>query len=185
MLIGFTGRIAAGKGVLIDFLKEKGFSYYSHSNEVRKETKKRGLKLERSVLQDVGNSLRKEQGASAWTLRLIKKINKDSPKNAVIDAIRNPSEIIELKKHFKDFILISINAPQETRFKRAIKRNKNSDPKTWKEFIKIDSRDLKEKHSLGQQVGKCMELADYSIKNDSTIKELERKFQKIMNVLGI
>jgi dephospho-CoA kinase len=133
----------------------------------------------------VGNSLRQEEGASAWTKRLIERIKKENPEHALIDSIRNPAEIIELKKHFKDFTLISIDAPQRIRFQRAVKRNKNSDPKDWEGFLKVDLRDLQEKDPLGQQVGECMKLADFKITNDSTLEEFERKFHKVLDVLGL
>lgn len=182
MIIGFTGRIAAGKGVLIDFLKEKNFDYYSHSQEVRKEAAKRGLEIKRSVLQDFGNEVRKNEGASAWTKRLVEEIKKNNSKNVIVDGIRNPAEIIELKKSFPDFILISVDAPQKTRFERVLSRGKDSDPKNWEEFLKIDERDLKEVDPLGQQVGVCMQMADFQINNDSTLEELEKKFERLLEV---
>jgi len=94
---------------------------------------------------------------------MIKELEKDSPKNAIVDGIRNPAEVVELKRKFKDFILISIDAPQRERFQRILKRARESDPKDWEGFLKIDLRDLGEKDPLGQQVGECMKLADFKI----------------------
>ena len=178
MIIGLTGRIASGKGVVSDFFKEKGFEYLSLSQEVREEAKKRGILIERKNLQDLGNLMRKEESSGALAKRIIKKINKN--KNYIIDGIRNTGEIQELKKQFKDdFYLISLDADLKMRWRNTQNRGKESDPKTYEEFLKADKRDFEENLENGQQVKKCMELADYSLLNNSTIEELNKKIEKI------
>ena len=84
----------------------------------------------------------------------------------------------ELKKH-GNFFLISIDAPQKTRFERLVERGNDSDPKTWDEFLILDKRDFGENDPFGQQVGKCMELADFKIRSDGLIEELNRKIEEI------
>jgi len=162
MIIGLTGRIAGGKGVASDFFKENGFEYLSLSNEVRQEAEKRKIAFERKSLQDLGNLMRKEEGSSVLAKRIIKKIN--NKKNYVIDGIRNSAEVQELKKVFKnDFTLISIDADLKTRWKNARNRAKESDPKTFKKFLEADKRDFQENSENGQQVEKCMNMADYNL----------------------
>ena len=41
MIIGLTGTIASGKGVVSDYFKEKGFVYISLSNELRQIAKEK------------------------------------------------------------------------------------------------------------------------------------------------
>jgi len=181
MIIGLTGSISGGKGVVAEFLKEKGFSYFSLSNEVREEAKLKGIEFVREKLQDLGNELREKEGLGVLAKRVIKKIN--SEENIVIDGIRNPAEILELRK-LPGFILISVDAPQKIRFERISKRARESDPRTWSEFLKVDNRDKGEgEKNSGQQVGKCMEIADEKLINDSSLEDLREKIEQLFEKL--
>ena len=105
MLIGLTGRIAAGKGEVAKYFKEKDFICTSLSLAVREEANKERIDISteegRKKLQDLGNLLRKQEGAGVWAKR-IKNTLQDS-KNYIIEGIRNPAEVEELKKG-NDFI---------------------------------------------------------------------------------
>ena len=178
MLIGLTGRIAAGKGVISEFFKEKGFEYLSLSQEVRAEADKRGITHKRKNLQDLGNSLRNEEGSGVLAKRIIEKINRD--KNYLIDGIRNTREVEELRKQFKEeFYLISVDANLNLRWRNLQKRGKESDPKTFEKFLEADKRDFEENLENGQQVKECMKRANYNILNNGTIDELNEKVEKI------
>jgi|SRR3989338_5137 len=175
MIVGLTGSIAAGKGVVAEFLKQKGLIYHSLSMEVREEANKRAIEITRSNLQDLGNELRSKEGAGAWARRFLDKIIEG---NYIIDGIRNPAEVAEFEKT-ENFHLISIDAPLYERFKRVVSRNKESDPKTLEGFLEMNKRDLGEDDPKGQQVAKCMERAHYSIMNDSDLESLNKKIEAI------
>jgi dephospho-CoA kinase len=178
MIIGLTGRIASGKGVISDFLKENGLEYLSLSQEVREEAKTRGIPIERKYLQDLGNQMRGEEGLEVLAKRAIKKI--DTNKNYIIDAIRNTGEVYELKRVFQNnFYLIGVDADSEMRWRNMQNRGKESDPKTFEGFLEIDKRDFEENEGNGQQVKKCMELANYHILNNGTIEDLKDKIKII------
>ena len=157
MIIGLTGSLASGKGVVSDFLKEKKFVYLSLSDELREITKQRKIELTRENLQNLGNKLREEKGAAVLAKHVLDKIEGQQYLNAIVDGIRNPAEIEELKK-LKSFFLVSVDAPIEDRFKRMVERNRESDPKTWQDFLKVDARDKGEgEPETGQGVRKCMD----------------------------
>jgi len=178
MLIGLTGRIAAGKESLTEFLRKKGFVYFETSKLLKEELQKRGVEITRENMQNLGDELRKKEGAGVLMEIFIGRM--ESGKNYIIDSIRNTGEIEFLRKNARDFILIGIDAPQKIRFERIIKRGKPSDPKTWEEFLKADNRDFFDKtNPLGQQVEKCMELADYKIMNDGEFESSLEKIKKI------
>ncbi|MCK9595866.1 dephospho-CoA kinase [Candidatus Pacearchaeota archaeon] len=181
MYIGLTGSVAAGKGAVADFLKEKGFEYISLSNELRGIAKERNIEITRKNLQDLGNQLREEQGAGVLALLVHHRIINDKYNKAIIDGIRNPYEVEELRK-LDNFYLISIDAPREKRFERMLLRNRESDPKTFEEFLAVDARDkgIGEKET-GQGVAKCMAMANYSIINNGTLEELNEQIIKLYN----
>ena len=177
MIIGLTGRIAAGKETLTDFLRKKGFIYLETSKMLTEELGRRGLEINRWNMQNLGDELRENYGPGALMKMLLEKTEPE--KNYIFDSLRNPGEAEFLRKNVKDFILIAVDAPQKIRFERILKRNKPSDPKTWKEFLKIDNRDFfDETNPMGQQVGKCMELADFKIVNDADLKKSKKEIKE-------
>jgi len=179
VIIGLTGRIASGKGEVAEFLKKKGFKYYTISQKIRETAAIIKLPIKRESLQDLGNLVRKHEGAGAWIKRIIaENLNDIKNRDYLIDGIRNPGEIEELKKT-GNFVLVSIDAPFEIRYERVLKRNKDSDPKEYEEFVKIDARDFGEENQEGQQVGKCMAMANFHLVNDSTLEEFKRKIENL------
>src|SRR5213080_4383404 len=125
MLIGLTGRNAAGKGEVARYLQKKSFYYYSLSDVIREEIRSRGLEPTRDLLITIGNELRQRHGSRILAERILARIEDD--KHYVIDSIRNPSEVNAFRaaKHFR---LIRVEAPLEVRFQRIVARRRESDP---------------------------------------------------------
>lgn len=184
MIIGLTGTLSSGKGIVAEFLKKKGFVYLSLSDELREIAKEKKIELTRENLQNLGNQLREEQGTGILAELVREKIKNQEYTKAIVDAIRNPAEIIELRK-IKDFFLISVDAPFKIRFNRIVERNRESDPKTWDDFLKVDARDQREENEKGQQVRKCMEQAEFTIINDKELKDLEDTIRILFQKIGL
>src|SRR5579864_8157697 len=127
MLIGLTGRNAAGKGEVARYLQRKSFYYYSLSDAIRDEVRSRGDEPTRERLIVVGNELRQRFGSSILAERILAKIEDD--KHYIIDSIRNPAEVEAFRaaKHFK---LVRVEAPAQVRFHRILSRQRESDPTT-------------------------------------------------------
>lgn len=181
MIIGLTGSLCAGKGTVAEFLKQKGFDYVSLSDILRMYLDTLGIERTRANLISKANELRESQGSgilAKWALKSVRS------KKTVIDGIRNPEEIAELRQ-MQDFTLVAVDAPEEVRFKRMLKRPRGEkDPQTLAEFIKLDKSDkgIGQKGNA-QQVGKCMKLADIVLVNDKTTEILQKKCQKMLEDL--
>ena len=182
MIVGVTGPIASGKSVFAEMLVERGFIRMTISEEVREECKLRGLPIERKIMQDLGNELRIKQGHGYWARRLLTKVHPN--KNYIIEGIRNPGEIKELRKE-RNFVLIGFTAPEELRLKWILKRNKDSDPKTIEGIRTIDRRDRGIGESAhGQQSEACFAMADAYIINNTTLDDLRLKAADLVQQLG-
>lgn len=188
IIIGVVGQIASGKGVLVDYLvKEHGFTSFSLSAIVHEELKKRGIKkFSRKDLQDIGDELRKKYGKNVLARRAIEELqNREGGRENVangfvIEGIRNPAEI-EYLKSLPNFTLVAVKATRELRFERLLKRNKPWDPRTWEEFLVVDRRDLGiGQQAAGQQVGKCLAYADYTVTNNGSIEKLNTKISRLV-----
>lgn len=184
-VIGITGTIGSGKNLVRDIIQKK-FSAYpvSLSSIIRAELEKKKSIFNRTTLQDLGNVLRQKYGGGVLAMLAVEYLQRDKDL-IIIDGIRNPGEVEYLKKKFgRDFALISVDAPPETRFERISRRASETDPKSWEEFLEMDKRDLGENEpEYGQQVKKCMEMADFSIINDGTTSNLENKINEVMSQL--
>jgi dCMP deaminase len=184
MIIGLTGSLAAGKGVVADFLKKKGFVYLSLSDELRELAKTFKVEITRKNLQDLGNRMREERGLSFLAELVVNKIKNQEYKKAVIDGIRNPAEIDFLGKNLKNFFLVAVDAPQKIRFERMVSRSRESDPVTWEKFLEVDKKDkgIGEKVS-GQGVGKCMKKAKFVLINEGSLEEVNKKVENLFEDL--
>ena len=96
MIIGLTGKNASGKGETANYLKTKDFVYYSLSDVIREEATKRDLEHSRDNLIRLGNELREKFGPGYLAEQINKKLN---IQNFVIDSIRSPFEVKELRKN--------------------------------------------------------------------------------------
>ena len=98
LCIGLTGRMASGKGEAVRFLQERGFAYASLSDIVRREAARSGGTVSRGTMQDIGNRLRAEGGAGVLGRLVREQVLAAAEPRWVIDGIRNPAEVLELKK---------------------------------------------------------------------------------------
>lgn len=186
MIIGLTGTLGSGKGTFAKYLEQNGFKYITISDIVREEARKKDLAIKREVLQNLGNLMREKYGNGYWAKKAIEKI--DIKENWLIDGVRNVGEIEEIKK-LPNNIIIGIDAPEDIRLMRVEKRNKfeeegrqpSEDPKDKKSLKKAELRDRGfHEPEHGQQVLKCIDLADFKIINDSSLEEFYKKIDEIL-----
>ena len=185
MIIGLTGKNAAGKGEVANYLKSKEFIYYSLSDVIREEATRRDLEHSRDNLINLGNELRKKFGSAYLAKQINNKIKQQSKKNNnqnfVIDSIRNPYEAEELMKN-KGFVLMGVDAPVELRFKRLLERNRLGDAKTIEEFKQQEQRENL-KSDTNQQLDATFGMAKKVILNNDSLKELHEKIDDLLKEL--
>ncbi len=177
MLIGLTGKNGSGKGVAADFLKDRGFHYLSLSDVVRDEAKKRKKPVTRENLIAIGNDLRQKYGAGVLAKRTLEKIDVD--KHYVIDSIRHPEEVRELRAK-NGFVLVQVAASPKIRFQRIKKRGREKDPITFSEFQRLENVEGKSKVGSDQQLDRTLELADHTVQNSGTVSEFHDKIAKLV-----
>lgn len=181
--IGLTGRMASGKGEVVAALEQHGYRYISLSDIVREEVARRGRDVSRAEMQDIGNSLRKSGGAGVLGKRVREKISASGREKWVIDGIRNPAEVIELRE-IDSFCLIGIDAGIDIIIQRIKSRDRDTDKAEEAELRKRLEREwgIGEPED-GQQVGKCMAAADFIIRNDGTLKELRSEISRVLDII--
>ena len=177
IVIGVAGMPGAGKAVLRSSAESMGYSVVIMGDEIREETKRRGLEPTPENIGKIMLKLREEEGPTAVAKRCIPKIEEAQSDIVFVDGVRSVDEVYEFKRHFISFSLIAAHSSPEARFQRLSKRKRSDDPKGWDVFHKRDLREL----SVGQ--GDVIALADYMIVNEGTYDEFKAKVDELLQAV--
>ena len=177
MIIGLAGENCAGKGTAAAYLQKKSFYFLSLSDILREELAAERKDISRENLIKKGNDMRKAQGAGVLAKRVAAKV--EPGKHYVIDSIRNPAEVTELKR-LPGFALLYITASPELRFERMRKRDREGDPNTLEAFKIIEGKELRGEEATGQQLLEVFKLADKKLVNDGDFQHLYDKVDKVL-----
>jgi len=182
MILGIVGTLVSGKSEVTEHLVRKhGFLELSLSTLVHQEADRRGIPTTPPNLQNIGNSMRQARGSAILVHRLRPRMdNLPGGSYLVLDGIKNVAEVAELRK-WPNFVLLAVDAPEEVRFQRALRRGRSGTPATRDEFRALDKRDRGiGEPEWGQQVDACIREADFQIENDSALEELYRQLDDII-----
>ena len=177
MIIGLTGKNGSGKGEVSKFLGERGFQYYSLSDALREEAQKKNLQITRDILVELGNKLRGEFGPGVLAEKIFSKL--DPEKHYVVDSIRHPSEVQVFRRR-SDFLLVHVRAPERLRFERLRQRARENDPKTFEEFLALESKESQSDVSSDQQLDHTIRTADVTIDNTGPVKMLHERVKDVL-----
>ncbi len=182
MIIGLVGKNGAGKGEVARFLQEIGFEYYSLSDAIRMELKKRGREVTRKNLTELANELRAGEGAGVLGQRIATIL--ELHQNYVVDSIRHPAEV-EAFRHLEHFFLLSVDADPKIRFERLKTRAREQDPITYEDFLVQEAKEAKGEKTSDQQINKTIELANAYLENNGTLEEVRGKVRSIVQSLAM
>ncbi|MDX1662244.1 MAG: AAA family ATPase [Candidatus Promineifilaceae bacterium] len=192
--VGVTGLPGAGKGEFVNILRRmltrRGIEtrYYSLSDELRTEARRRGLTVARPVLRTIANQLRLEEGSGVLSLMVVRHLRQDLNEIAIekrlvviIDAIRNPEEVLALRRQLrKELVLVAVEAPLEVLVQRIAARARFDEPE---EFVsqKAAARKMilgesgKGEPTHGHNIAECMAMADWRIDNSRSLADLQQQ----------
>jgi dCMP deaminase len=182
IIIGLTGRNAAGKTTAGEALGRRGFSYLSLSDVIREEARRRGLEPLRENLTALGNELREKHGPGALAELTIARMQPD--RNYAVDSIRHPAEVMALKKA-GSFSLFHVFAPLEARFARSMERARPGDAQTLQDFILQEEREFASSNVASQQLLETERLADRRIDNDGTLDDFTTRLESTLRELAV
>lgn len=190
LVIGLTGPVGAGVSTLSQLLSRRGFHRISLSAPMKDELRRQSdlspdaeineqtVPGFRAKLQDIGNKGR-EVSPSHWVEEALKTVPSES--DVVIDGIRNMGEVDALRDRYRKFFLVAVHASKATRWER-VKHQYDGHQKL---FDRDDQRDSGkgEDKKHGQQVGKCVEDADYVMNNDEHFRgeAIEKQLSEVID----
>ncbi len=180
IILGLTGQIACGKGVIKNFLiKEYKASDYRFSTILRDVLIRLNIEQSRANIQKMSTMLRQNFGEDLLAKAMAKDVNEDKHHFIVIDGIRRLADIKYLRK-VDGFFLISVDASEKIRHQRVIERNENKgdDKKTFKAFLK-DQQEESE-----SEIPKTMHKADFKIDNNGTWEDLWKQIHQLVKKIN-
>ncbi len=168
IVIGLTGQIACGKGVIKKFLiSEYQASDYRFSTILRDVLIRLHVEQSRENIQKMSTLLRQTFGEDILANVMSKDIKSDDHHFIVIDGIRRLADIKHLRE-VPGFFLVSVEASEELRHQRVVERNENpgDDKKTFADFIKDQNEESE------SEIPKTMAAADFIIDNNGSWDQL-------------
>lgn len=183
MIVGITGTIGAGKGTIVDYLiEEKGFVHLSARSFIREECERRGMEANRDNFVVVANDLRAQHSPSYIIDQLYLKAA-EIQKNCVIESIRTPGEIESLRTK-ENFSLFAVDAEPEFRFERIKLRKSETDHIDYETFLANEEREMTATDPNKQNLRKCIQMADYTFKNNQVMVDLFKKVEEVLTKIN-
>ena len=194
--VGVTGLPGAGKGAFIDLLRpllaEQGVEtrYYSLSDQLREEARRRQLPVARPVLRTIANELRQEHGSGVLSLMVVRKIRDDlatvpagTDLVIIVDSIRNPEEVRVLRRELgSQFALVAVEAPLDVLVQRLASRARFDEPEevvkrkeAARQMIIGESGEGEPAH--GHNIAECIAMADWCVDNSTSLAALGASIQ--------
>ena len=178
-IIGITGTLGAGKGTVVEYLKEKyGFVHFSVRDFLKEEVLRRGMEPNRDSFTQVANELRAAHSPSYVTDCLYERAAQQTH-DAVIESVRTPGEIDSLQAK-GNFQLWAVDADPEIRYQRAVLRNSETDHVTYETFLANERREMSSTDPNKQNLSVCIARADKVFCNNGSREELFRAVDEVM-----
>lgn len=181
MIIGITGTNGAGKGTVVDYLKQKGFAGFSVRDFLYEEIDRRGMPHDRTSTNIVGNDLRAKFGAEYPVEQLFLRAQERGA-NSVIESVRATGEAQFLKS--KGALLWGVDADHKLRYERSVSRKSDLDRVSFEKFCELEDLEYRNSDPAKQNVLGVMEMADAIFYNNGTQEELYEQVEEALKKAG-
>jgi len=172
-VVALVGMCGAGKSVVTEWFKERGYSSVHFGDATMDELNVRGLPVNEQNEKTVREELRKKHGMAAFAIINLPKIEKALAVSPVIlDGLYSWSEYKILKDKFADSLhVLAVFTPRALRYKRLAER---------------DVRALTHEQSRGRdyaeieniEKGGPIAIADHTVVNDGDHEHLFSQLKK-------
>jgi dephospho-CoA kinase len=177
-VIGVVGLPASGKGEFSRIAEDMGIPVVVMGDVIRNELFDRGLPPTDENLGEMSRNLREQYGRGAVARLCIPEIEAQDANLVLVDGIRSDAEVELFRESFEGFILIGVEASFPVRFQRLNDRKRSDDPDDEESMRARDSREL------GWGLGRALEMADYTLKNEGSIQEFRDEVSRVLKEMG-
>ncbi len=181
-LVGMTG---SGKSIVSDYLAKNNFNYLRFGQITMDIIKEKNLEPTEENERKIRENIRKENGMGGYAILNLPKIEKLIREgNVVVDGLYSWAEYKILKEKFQDkLIVVAVYTSPNVRYDRLVNRNIDKEDKNLKNrpmtYEQAKSRDYAEIENSDK--GGPIAMADFTIINESTIEELYKKVEDVLD----
>jgi len=180
-VIGTVGLPGSGKGEAATVARAAGVPVVTMGDVVRDACRERGLDPEQHH-GSVAKQLREEDGPAAIADRTVPRVREhldtlraagDDPV-VLVDGLRSEVEVERFREAF-EFLLVSVQAPFETRADRLQGRGRDASDRDHAALVEREEREL----AFG--MGEAMAMADLVIENDADLETYHRRVRTLLS----
>jgi len=177
-LLAIVGMPGAGKSVVVDYLRGKGWTVVHFGGVTMRELERRGLAVNETNERAVREDLRKRHGMEAFAKLSMEEVLKGLSKGpTVIDGLYSWSEYKFLRTQLsRRFYVVNVFTSRQIRYDRLLHREVR--PLSHEE---AEARDFAEIENL--EKGGPIAMADFTLLNDGTIENLYSEIDKLSKLL--
>lgn len=181
MVIGIAGTLGAGKGTVVEYLKEKGFAHYSVSGRLIEILRERGLPEDRPHMSALADELSDAYvGGILEVMHL--KAQEDGAKDYILESIHRVSETDYVRS--LGGIILALDVDPRVRYERSqLRQEGEKDNVTFEQFLEAIEREEKGNRDGKPNINAVISIADHTIMNDGTIEELHVKVDQWLQSL--
>jgi len=178
-VVAIVGMAGAGKSEVARVFEKNGFKKVRFGDITEEEIKRKGLEPSEENERYIREQLRKEHGMAAYARLNLPRIDALlKSANVVVDGLYSWEEYILLKDCYGEkFSTVAVWASPVTRHRRLGSRAKRS--LTLEEAASRDKAEI-EKINKGGPIA----MADFTIVNEATLEELERRAERVLSALN-
>jgi dephospho-CoA kinase len=174
-IVAIVGMAGAGKSEAAAVFEKKGLARIRFGDVTDEELKKQGLAVNEENERKTREQLRARYGMGAYAVLNSNRIDlatKTAP--VVIDGLYSWEEYLSLKEYYGEkFLVVAVWASPEVRYARLAQRPVR--PLTTEEAFGRDQAELVKINKGGP-----IAMADYTILNEGSLKNLEKETRKVI-----
>jgi dephospho-CoA kinase len=177
-LLAIVGMPGAGKSVVVDHLRSKGWTVVHFGAVTMRELERRSLVVNESNERVVREGLRRKHGMAAFAKLSMDEVQSGLSKGpTVIDGLYSWSEYKFLRSQLSErFYVVNVFTSRQIRYDRLLHREVR--PLSNKE---AEARDFAEIENL--EKGGPIAMADFTLQNDGTMEKLYSEIDKLLELL--
>ena len=177
-LVALVGMPGSGKSEVARVFESRGYKKIRFGDITDEEVGKRGLELNEQNERCVREDLRKQYGMPAYAVLSLPKIEAAlKTSDVVVDGLYSWEEYKYLKDKIRGKLnLVAVWSPPSLRYMRL--ENRKVRPLTEQQ---ARARDFAEIENVNK--GGPIAMADFTLRNDSTLRELTDQTNKILKVI--
>lgn len=175
-VIGTVGLPGSGKGEAAAVAREQDVPVVTMGDVIREECRRRGLDPAEHH-GAIAKRLREEEGPAAIAERTLPHVEEalESSDAVLVDGLRSVVELEAFRDRFgDDFVLVSVEAPFETRAERLGARARDDSDMDREALRQREAREL------GFGMGDVMERADVVVENTDTLESFRERVRRVL-----